>query len=183
MLWTLEKKIVVTRSGIAFAIDAAVKAGVKQIAYTSFVAISKGETTGLASDHYQTEEILKKSGVAWTFLRNSIYADILIPQAVRMVAEGRATLPVPARRIGYVTRDDCAAAAAAVLATPGHENEAYDITGPELIGPHEVAVDPVVHLLEAPVHLLTEVAHFGAGLSEGLPYLSSEFLELRVAGS
>lgn len=122
-----------------FAIDAAVKAGVKQIAYTSFVAISKGETTGLASDHYQTEEILKKSGVAWTFLRNSIYSDGLVAQAAKMVAEGRVAVPATASRIGYVTRDDCAAAAAAVLATPGHDNKAYDITGPELVGPREVA--------------------------------------------
>jgi NAD(P)H dehydrogenase (quinone) len=120
------------------AIDAAVKAGVKQIAYTSFVAISKGETSGLASDHYQTEEILKKSGVAWTFLRNSIYSDVLLPQAAKMLADGRVTVPATTR-IGYVTRDDCAAAAAAVLATPGHDNKAYDITGPELIGPREVA--------------------------------------------
>jgi NAD(P)H dehydrogenase (quinone) len=121
------------------AIDAAVKAGVKQIAYTSYVAISKGDTAGLASDHFQTEEILKQSGVAWTFLRNSIYADVLIPSAAKMVAEGRATIPPNASRIGYVTRDDCAAAAAAVLSTPGHDDKVYDITGPELIGPREVA--------------------------------------------
>jgi NAD(P)H dehydrogenase (quinone) len=121
------------------AIDAAVAAGVKQIAYTSYVAISKGDTSGLASDHYQTEEILKKSGVAWTFLRNSIYADVLIPQAAKLVADGRATVPANENKIGYVTRADCAAAAAAVLSTPGHDNKAYDITGPELIGVREVA--------------------------------------------
>jgi len=38
-----------------------------------------------------------------------------------------------------VTREDCAAAAAAALATSGHENKVYDITGPELIGPREIA--------------------------------------------
>jgi NAD(P)H dehydrogenase (quinone) len=121
------------------AIDAAIAAGVKQIAYTSWIAISKGETTGLAVDHLQTEEILKKSGVAWTSLRNSVYMDALIPQAAKMVADGRATVPATVSRIGYVTRDDCAAAAAAVLTTPGHDNKAYDITGPELVGPREVA--------------------------------------------
>lgn len=121
------------------AIDAAVKAGVKQIAYTSYVAISKGDRSGLASDHFQTEEILKNSGVAWTFLRNSIYADGLVSQAAKMVADGRVTVPATVSRIGYVTRADCAAAAAAVLSTPGHDNKAYDITGPELIGPREVA--------------------------------------------
>ena len=120
-------------------IDAAVAAGVKHIAYTSYVAISHGDTEGLASDHFATEEILKESGVAWTFLRNSIYSNGLVRQAAQMLADGRVSVPPGENRIGYVTREDCAAAAAAVLATPGHENKIYDITGPELIGPREVA--------------------------------------------
>ncbi len=121
------------------AIDAAVAAGVKHIAYTSFVAISKGEKTGLASDHFQTEELIRSSGVAWTMLRNSIYANGLVQQAAKMLAEGKATVSDSDSRIGYVTREDCAAAAAAVLSTPGHENRVYDITGPELLGPREIA--------------------------------------------
>jgi NAD(P)H dehydrogenase (quinone) len=121
------------------AIDAAVAAGVKHIAYTSYVAISSGDTAGLSSDHYQTEEILKKSGAKWTMLRNSIYMDAQVQAAAKMVAEGRATLPATENKVGYVTREDCAAAAAVVLSKPGHENKAYDITGPELIGVRELA--------------------------------------------
>jgi NAD(P)H dehydrogenase (quinone) len=121
------------------AIDAAKAAGVKHIAYTSFVAISHGETGGLATDHYQTEELLRKSGLQWTFLRNSIYSNGLIAQAAKMIADGRATVPAGESRIGYVTREDCAAAAAVVISRPGHENKAYDITGPELIGVREIA--------------------------------------------
>jgi NAD(P)H dehydrogenase (quinone) len=121
------------------AIDAAVAAGVKHIAYTSYVAISRGDTAGLASDHYQTEEIMKKSGAAWTLLRNSIYSDGLIQQAAKMIADGKVTVPATEGRIGYVTREDCAAAAAAALLGSAHENKAYDITGPELIGPREIA--------------------------------------------
>lgn len=121
------------------AIDAAIAAGVKQIAYTSYVAISHGDTTGLASDHYQTEEILKKSGVAWTLLRNSIYSDVLLEEAAQMVADGKVIVAADDSPIGYVTREDCAAAAAAVLSSPGHENKVYDITGPELVGSREVA--------------------------------------------
>jgi NAD(P)H dehydrogenase (quinone) len=121
------------------AIDAAVAAGVKQIAYTSFISISRGDTSGIASDHFATEQILKHSGVAWTMLRNSIYSEMLVPQAAKMVAEGRAVLPPSEDPIGYVARADCAAAAAAVLSTPGHENQAYDITGPELIGVRQIA--------------------------------------------
>ena len=121
------------------AIDAAVGAGIKQIVYTSYVAISQGDTAGLASDHFQTEELIKKSGVAWTMLRNSIYSNGLVQQAAKMLADGKATVSATDVRIGYVTREDCAAAAAAALSSPGHENKVYDITGPELVGPREIA--------------------------------------------
>jgi NAD(P)H dehydrogenase (quinone) len=121
------------------AIDAAKAAGVKQIAYTSWIGVAKGETRGVAPDHLATEEILKKSGVAWTFLRNSVYMDGVIPDAVAMLADGKASVPVDEYKVDYVTRGDCAAAAAAVLTTPGHDNKAYEITGPELVGVREIA--------------------------------------------
>ena len=59
--------------------------------------------------------------------------------ATGMLAAGRVTVPSNAPRIAYVTREDCAAAAAAVLTASEHENQAYDITGPEAIGPREIA--------------------------------------------
>jgi len=121
------------------AIDAAKAAGVKHIAYTSYVGITRGDVAGRAADHQATEDALKASGLAWTMLRNSIYMHGLINQAARMVADGRAVIPPNESTIGYVTREDCAAAAAAVLSTPGHENKAYDITGPALLGVRETA--------------------------------------------
>lgn len=121
------------------AIDAAKGAGVKQIAYTSWVGISKGDTQGIAADHVATEELLRRSGVAYTFLRNSLYMDSLLPQATRMLTDGKAAIPRGEVLIGYVTRGDCAAAAAAVLATPGHDDKSYDITGPKLIGVRDIA--------------------------------------------
>ena len=121
------------------AIDAARAVGVRQIAYTSWLGISKGETSGIAADHAATEELLRRSGVAYTFLRNSLYMEILLPQAAKMVAEGKAVVPAGEVRVGYVTRGDCAAAAAAVLSTPGHDNRSYDITGPALVGVADIA--------------------------------------------
>ena len=121
------------------AIDAAKAAGVKHIAYTSYVGISRGDVEGLAANHMQTENDLKASGVAWTMLRNSIYMDGLVGQAAGMVAAGKAVIPPNESPIGYITRADCAAAAAAVLSTPGHDNKAYDVTGPDLIGVREIA--------------------------------------------
>ncbi len=121
------------------AIDAAKAAGVEHIAYTSWIALSRGDRSGLGADHYQTEELLRGSGVAWTMLRNSIYMEAILPQAVKMVAAGRAEVPREDTRIAYVAREDCAAAAAAVLATSGHDDQAYDITGPQLIGTRDIA--------------------------------------------
>jgi NAD(P)H dehydrogenase (quinone) len=121
------------------AIDAAKAAGVRQIAYTSWIGLSKNDASGIGTDHQATEDMLRASGVAWTMLRNSLYMDSILQQATAMQRSGRATVPPNEVKIGYVTREDCAAAAAAVLATPGHENKAYDITGPELVGAREIA--------------------------------------------
>ena len=120
------------------AIDAAVRAGVKQIAYTSYVNADRNQTSTIAVDHRRTELILQESGVAWTLLRNQIYANGLVDQAAQIARDGRFVTHTPDARVAYVTREDCAAAAAAVLATPGHENKAYNITGPDSIGPREL---------------------------------------------
>ena len=120
------------------AIDAARQAGVRHIAYTSFVNMDNN-TSPIANDHRITENDLKASGLAWTMLRNHIYMDGQVAQAARMVAEGRAVVPPNETLMGYVTRADCAAAAAGVLLGPEHENKAYDITGAELIGIRQIA--------------------------------------------
>lgn len=120
------------------AIDAAARAGVKHIAYTSYVNADRYLDSMIAGDHRRTEEVLKESGLAWTMLRNQIYANGIVDQVAQIVRDGRFVTFTPDARVAYVTREDCAAAAAAVLATPGHENKAYDITGPEAIGPREL---------------------------------------------
>src|SRR5690606_37713735 len=121
------------------AIEAAVAADVRHIAYTSWIGISHGETGGLAPDHAATEQILRDSGVAWTMLRNSIYMNGVVTDAAGMLAAGAVTVPANADPDAHVTREDCAAAAAAVVATPGHENRVYDLTGPAAVGPSEIA--------------------------------------------
>ena len=122
----------------ATAIDAAIKAGVNHIAYTSFVNMDNN-TSPIANDHRTTENYLKQSGVAWTMLRNHIYMDGQVAQAAQMVKDGRAVVPPNETLMGYVTREDCADAAVGALITPGHEYKAYDITGPELIGVRQIA--------------------------------------------
>jgi NAD(P)H dehydrogenase (quinone) len=111
------------------AIGAAVAAGVDHIVYTSFVDADRNESP-IAVDHRITEADLRASGVAWTSLRNQWYADRIIGEAAEMVRRRRVVVRSDDPGVAYVTREDCAEAAAAVLTSPGHENRIYEITGP-----------------------------------------------------
>ena len=59
------------------AVDAAVDAGVQRIVYTSFSAAAPDSTFTFGRDHFHTEEHIKQSGVAYTFLRDNLYVDFI----------------------------------------------------------------------------------------------------------
>ena len=152
------------------AIDAAVAAGVKQIAYTSYVNADRFTDSIIAGDHLRTERYLQESGVAWTMLRNQIYADGLPDQAEQIVRDGKLVTSTPDARVAYVTRTDGAAAAAAGLTTPGHENKAYNITGPDAIGPRElVALASEISGKRVELVVLDEPAYRKYLLANGTP--------------
>lgn len=115
------------------AIDGAVAAGVSHIAYTSIGNPSDSNPGLAALDHRLTEEHLRASGAAWTFLRNGMYIEMLVAPAQGALASGSYVVNEGDGRIGHVARADCAAAAVAVLVGDGHEGRAYDVTGPEAL--------------------------------------------------
>jgi NAD(P)H dehydrogenase (quinone) len=117
------------------AIDAAVFAGIQKIAYTSIVNPSDTNPSAAADDHRATEELVRGSDLTWTFLRNGIYAEMLLGPAAAAIGSGRLVTNEGDGRTSYVSRADCAAAAAAVVTAEGidHDYRAYDITGPEAL--------------------------------------------------
>ena len=117
------------------AIDAAVAAGVRHIVYTSVTDGGNPDHPAVEQhDHYATEQHLKASGAAWTILRNSQYSEaIATAMAIPALAAGSKPDNCGEGEIAFVSRDDCVATAVAVLTQPGHENKAYDVTGPELL--------------------------------------------------
>jgi len=136
------------------AIVAAREAGVRHIAYTSSVDVGNmAEGAVSATEHRRTEEYLMESGVAWTMLRHQLYADGLVGQAARMIAEGQAVVQPDEVPTAFVTRLDCARAAAAVLATPGHEGRIYDITGPSAVLRRDIAL-MASEITERPIDLI-----------------------------
>ena len=115
------------------AIDAAKKAGVKHIVYTSVTDGGNPDHPAVEQhDHYATERLLKDSGLDYTILRNSQYSEAI---ATAMVAPSLASGEKPDNcgegKIAFVSRDDCVATAVAVLTNEGHENKIYNVTGPE----------------------------------------------------
>jgi NAD(P)H dehydrogenase (quinone) len=120
-------------------LDAAVRAGVKHIVYTSMLDVEISEVPW-AEDQRRNEANLKASGAAWTALRNGTYAEYGVGKfAARMADTGRVTVSPNDTRVAFVTLEDCAAAAAGALTTPGHENKAYEITGPDLVNRKDIA--------------------------------------------
>jgi len=113
------------------AIESARAAGVSQVIYTSGSNPAPPNPAAVAPSHHATENALVASGLAWTVLRNSLYADYQIAEATRAVETGALVHNRGYGCVAYVARDDCAAVAAAVLLHGGHEGTVYDVTGGE----------------------------------------------------
>jgi NAD(P)H dehydrogenase (quinone) len=110
-------------------IAAAQAANVGLLAYTSILG---GPATRfvVADDHHVTEKAIQDSGLPYTFLRNGWYTENYTDQLSGVLEHGTVIGTAPPRsRLATATRDDYAAAAAVVLAGPGHENASYELSG------------------------------------------------------
>jgi NAD(P)H dehydrogenase (quinone) len=120
----------------AFA-DAAAAAGVGHLVYTSFLGAAPDAVFTLARDHWATEELIRASGVPFTFLRDNLYADFL---TFMVGDDGVIRGPGGDGRAAVVAQDDIADAAAAVLRDPvPHAGATYDLTGPAALSFAEMA--------------------------------------------
>ena len=137
------------------AIDAAVAAGVRHIVYTSVTDGGNPDHPAVEQhDHYATEQHLKALGAAWTILRDSQYSEaIATAMAIPALAAGSKPDNCGDGQIAFVSRDDCVATAVAVLTQPGHENKAYDVTGPELLSIPE-AMAMIAEMAGKPIEVI-----------------------------
>ncbi|MBH2003360.1 MAG: SDR family oxidoreductase [Sphingobacteriia bacterium] len=123
-------------------VEAAVAAGVTHIVYTSF--LRRNETAGspiaaVAASHIETERIIKESGIPYTIMRNSLYADILPGFMGEKVLETGIYLPAGNGSASFALRQDMAEAAAEILTGSGHENKDYIIANERNYTMHDVA--------------------------------------------
>ncbi len=120
------------------AVDAALAAGVTRIVYISFQGAAPDATFTFARDHWATEEHIKASGVAYTFLRDNNYLGFLPKLADPET--GVIAGPAGSGRVAAVAHQDIAEVAAAVLLDESLlKGETRDLTGPEALTLDEVA--------------------------------------------
>jgi NAD(P)H dehydrogenase (quinone) len=113
------------------AIDAARRAGVSRIVYTSILNASTARMT-LADAHRRTEEYLRGSGAEFVILRNGWYLENYTDQ-LPVITQYHALLgSAHDGRVSAAGRHDLAAAAAAVLTQDGHLGTTYELGGTPL---------------------------------------------------
>lgn len=108
-------------------LEAAKKAGVAHIAYTSILRGTESPLI-LGHDHAVTERALVALGVPYTLLRNGWYFENYFGDLQGTLAHGVAGASGEGRVSG-ASRGDYAAAAVTVLTTAGHENKTYELAG------------------------------------------------------
>lgn len=116
-------------------------AGIRQVVFLSV----QGAGQNVFVPHHGIEVLLKKSSLAWTFLRPSFFMQNLTTTHLADIRDrGEIYVPAGNGRTNFIDVADIGEAAAACLTTPGHERKAYELTGSEALTYAQVA-----HILSA----------------------------------
>ena len=111
-------------------IEAAKRAGVKRIVYTSLLHADTSPLN-LADGHRNTEAELRVSGIPFTILRNGWYTENYTASIPGALAGGALLGSAGNGKISSALRVDYAGAAVAVLTSDGHDRKTYELAGDE----------------------------------------------------
>lgn len=99
-------------------IDTAKRTGVKHLFYSGVIHHGETGQGAIITDHQETEAMIIASGIPYTFIRNSIYLDVL-PMMLGNAAEtGVFAYPDAPKGVSLAARADMAEATAKIIATP-----------------------------------------------------------------
>ena len=159
-------------------IDAARRAGVALLAYTSLLHADTSPL-GLAEEHRATEALLKASGVPHVLLRNGWYTENYLASLPAVLQHGAMIGSAGEGRIASAARADYAEAAAAALTRDGQAGQVHELAGDTAYTLAEFAAEvgrqtgraiPYVNLPEADYR----GALLGAGLPEPIAHLLAD---------
>jgi uncharacterized protein YbjT (DUF2867 family) len=114
-------------------LEAAKRAGVQHIVKLSTLEAADHKIQ-VGKWHYEREELIRASGLDWTFLRPGMFMSNSIEWWAESI-KGQNSVFFPGGKKGKVAPvdpRDVARAAAVALTQPGHDEQAYELTGSEL---------------------------------------------------
>jgi NAD(P)H dehydrogenase (quinone) len=150
-------------------IEAAKKAGVKWIVYTSLLHADTS-TLSLAEEHLATEAALKQSAIPFTLLRNGWYTENYTGSIPGALAGGAFLGSAEDGKISSAARVDFAEAAVAVLTATGQEGKIYELAGDEAYTLSDLAAEISRQTGKTiPYKNLSEAEYAAALTSFGLP--------------
>jgi uncharacterized protein YbjT (DUF2867 family) len=120
-------------------VDLAQRSRVKHIVKLSQWAASPNSPVRFLRYHAVVEQKIRESAMTYTFLRPNLFMQGLLAFRETIIGQGRFFAAVGDARISTVDVRDIASAAAAALVEKGHEEQIYNLTGPEALSHREMA--------------------------------------------
>jgi len=158
-------------------VDAAKKAGVKHILYTSAVWKDESDTSTLASlvdSHRQTENHIKTSGITYTILKHNLYAEVIemmIGNKSQLLKAKTIYLPTSNGLVSFVPKKDLAEAEVSILLHPSaYSNKIIEFNGSEQVTFSEIA-KKISEIVNEPIQYISpEKTEFEEQMNKlGLP--------------
>ncbi|WP_167553323.1 SDR family oxidoreductase [Evansella clarkii] len=116
-------------------IDKAKEKGVEQIVFVSLMGVEKNP----AVPHRKIEDMIRASGISYTFLRPSFFMQNLNTTHRKDIAiRNELYMPVGIAKTSFIDTRDIGSVAAACLTEDGHLNKTYTLTGAKAIDYYEV---------------------------------------------
>ncbi len=151
------------------AIAAARAAGTQQFVFHS-VLHPQVEAMPHHWNKLRVEEALFESGLRYVILQPAAYMQNVLPAWNEIMSQGVYRVPYSTQApLSLVDLEDVAEAAAAILTEPGHAGAVYELAGPEIMTPSDVA-SILGEKLRRPVQAeqITIEAWIGAAQASGL---------------
>lgn len=156
-------------------IEAAKRAGVKLLAYTSLLHADTSPLN-LSGEHRETEALIRASGLPFVLLRNGWYTENYLASAKPAIEHGAVLGAAKNGRISSAARADYAAAAAAVLTSTQDQNgRVYELAGDGAYTLTEYAAELAKQSGKPVIYKnLSEAEYKAALLSIGLPEIHAD---------
>lgn len=120
--------------------DVAVAAGVDHLVYLSSVESVPESPNPIPQNHVAAEAYIRASGLTYTMVRPTFFMQMFTGMAPRIKETGKIVMPAGSGTIATTDLRDVAEIIVSIFTKPeGHENQSYDLTGPDLLTFIEIA--------------------------------------------